>query len=375
MNFDFSDLQKELADQVQRALAKLCPIEEVRRVAETSSRYSEESWRTLGEMGALGAAVPEEYGGAGLGILELCAVAEQLGRALAPVPFLSSVGIVGQALIQYGTDEQKAKWLPRLASGEAIGCVADIETPGEIDPDTLATRFAGGRVTGTKPVVFDGQAADVALVLAQSTDGVRLLLVDLAQVGVVRRDVPAIDAAISVANVRFSDAHAEQLGLEAGWEAYRKILDMAAVLAAFEALGAAEETLIHSLNYAKQRKAFGRELASYQAIKHKLAQAYVKIQLARANCYYAAWTAQVGDQSFETAAPSAFLSALDAFSWIAQENNQVHGGICFTWEANCHFYYKRSKVLATRLGNRLEWKDRLVDRIEREAATPVDLAA
>ena len=190
-----------------------------------------------------------------------------------------------------------------------------------------------------------------------------LCLVDLDQPTVTRERVMSIDAATSVASLSFKDAKAEKLEGQADWSSYLRLLDAAAVLAAFEALGAAESALAAALGYSKQRKAFGRDIASYQSIKHKLARGYVNIQIARANCYFAAWAVSAGDAAIRTAASAALLSALDAFSYASRENNQVHGGVCFTWEADCHFFYKRAKVLATRLGAPSEWKARLVENL------------
>jgi acyl-CoA dehydrogenase len=368
MNFDFSDDQKELAEQTRKALERRCPLEEVRRVADTNEPFSHDAWSALSSLGALGAAVPEEYGGVGLGLLELCIVAEQIGRSLAPVPFLSTVGLVGTALQRFGSDAQRARWLPPLVEGKLIGCFADSEGAGEVAPSRVWARFENGALIGRKCAVIDGIAAQVAVVLARAQPSEAgsdycLCLVPLDQARVSRRPISAIDPAISVAEITFDSATAELLPEGTGWPRYEGLLDTAAVLLSFEALGAADAALEQALSYALQRRAFGRVIASYQAIKHKLAHIYVKTQLARANAYYAAWAGHSGDASLGSAAACAWLSATEAFSVAAQESNQVHGGISFTWEANCHLFYKRSKVLATRLGNRFSWKDRLVDRI------------
>ena len=168
MNFDFSDEQKQLREEARRFLADRCPPAAVRAVLEGAQSYDKGLWQGLAEMGFLGAAIPEAYGGVGLGHLELCVIAEELGRVLAPVPMASSIYLAAEALMAAGSEDQKASWLPRLASGEAIGCFALPEGVGKVTEAGVKASVSGGRLTGTKVPVTDGDIADLAVVAARA---------------------------------------------------------------------------------------------------------------------------------------------------------------------------------------------------------------
>lgn len=374
MNFDFSDDQKLLKDQAAKFLADKCKPDDVRRILEGDAPYDADLWKGLAEMGFLGTTIPEEYGGLGLGYLELCVIAEELGRACAPVPFSSSIYLAAEAIKRYGTEEQKQKWLPRLASGEAIGCFAMAEGVQPPSPRTIETRLADGKLTGTKMPVPDGDVADVAVVVAKSGPGtsegdITLALVDLSGPGVSREPVSTLDPTRSHAKITFDGAPAEVLGKEGeGWAAAQDLLNRAAVLIAFEQLGGTQAALDMARDYALERYAFGRPIGSYQAIKHKLADMYVKLELARGHCYYGAWALSTDSPELPLAAAGARVAATEAFRFAAQENIQTHGGIGFTWEANTQFYYRRSKLLALTLGAVGQWKDRIVRQLEQRNA-------
>lgn len=366
MNFDFSDDQKMLKEQVRRFLEDKCPIEEVRRVLENKADHSDVVWSGLCELGVAGAAIPEEYGGLGLGALELCVVAEELGKAAAPVPFSSSIYMAAEAIRMFGSEDQKRHWLPKLASGEAIGTLAAAEGPKAPLPTNLTSRYADGTVSGCKVPVADGNRADVMVCLVDSADGPSLVLVDLAQSAISRHAVETIDPARGHAQIEMDKASADILGeAGAGWAHYRRIEAGAAVLIGFEQVGGAEAAMNMAREYALERYAFGRQIGSYQAIKHKIADMYVRLELARSNCYYGAMVLANDGHDLEIAASAARVAATEAYRFNAQENIQVHGGIGFTWEANPQFHYRRSKLLALTLGSASRWKDRLVSELER----------
>ena len=373
MNFDFSDDQKMLQEQVRRFLADKCPPKTVRRVLESDETHADEVWRGLIEMGLTGAAIPEEFGGLGLGALELCVVAEELGRACAPVPFSSSVYLASEAIKLAGSAAQKKKYLPLLASGEAIGTVAASEGPTAASPRTVRAKFANGALTGTKNPVPDGEAATIAVVLVNSGgDGERALslaLVDLAGKGVDRSRVNTVDPTRKHARIDFRDAPAELLGGEGdGWKLLQQVYDSAAVLFAFEQIGGSEAALVMARDYALQRYAFGRQIGSYQAIKHKRADVYVKKELARSNAYYGAMMLAEGGADLPLAAAASRIAATDAYDFAAAECIQTHGGIGFTWEADTQFHYRRSRVLALNIGGPGTWKEKLVRRLEQQNA-------
>src|SRR5215472_10505041 len=170
MNFDFSDDQKMLKDQAHKFLSEQCTTKNVRKVFESKAPYDVQLWKAIGEMGWTGTAVPEAYGGLGLGYLELCVIAEELGRALAPAPFSWTVYLFAEALLAGGSEEQKKRLLPDVAAGKLVGTFARAEGPGAVLPKSIRTAFKGGKLTGTKIAVVDGVAADFAVVLARASD-------------------------------------------------------------------------------------------------------------------------------------------------------------------------------------------------------------
>ena len=373
MNFDFSPDQKELRDQARKFLAEHSSSTRVRRILDTDTPYDAALWRGMAEMGWQGTAIPEKFGGAGFGYLELCVLAEELGRSLAPTPFSSTIYLAAEALLRSGDAAQQKRWLPRIASGEAIGCLALAEGPHAPTAANIATRAANGRVTGTKAPVLDGDVADFAVVLARTADSgdraLSLLLVDLTGPGVTRAPVATVDPTRSHGKIAFADAPAEPLGAPGdGWALTERLLDRAAVLVAFEQVGGAQAALDLAREYAVGRFAFGRQIASFQAIKHKLADMYVGIELARSNTYYGAWALSKDAPELPIAAAASRVAATDAYYNAAKENIQTHGGMGFTWEFDCHLHYRRAKLTGLMLGSGRRWKDLLIARLEARAA-------
>ncbi|HEY7978540.1 MAG TPA: acyl-CoA dehydrogenase family protein [Rhizomicrobium sp.] len=370
MNFDFSDDQKMLRDQAHKFLSEKCTTKTVRKVFTSGDGYDKDLWKQIADMGWLGTAIPEDFGGLGLGYLELCVIAEELGRALAPVPFSSTVYLFAEALLAAGTDEQKKKYLPKVASGALIGTFARTEGAGAVTPKSIRTTFKGGKLSGKKIAVVDGAIADFAIVLARSSDdagerGTALAIVDLKGAGVKRSAEDSIDPSRKHAVIEFDGASAEALGKAGeGWSIAANVLNRAAIMTAFEQVGGSDSCLAMAKDYAMQRYAFGRLIASYQAIKHKLADMYVNTELARSNAYYGAWALSTNARELPLAAAAARVSATQAFDYASKENIQTHGGIGFTWEADCHFYYKRSRELGLSLGPQRTWKEKLVSELE-----------
>jgi alkylation response protein AidB-like acyl-CoA dehydrogenase len=375
MNFDFSDEQKQLREQARRFLAEKCPPKAVRHVLEGAAPYDKALWKGLAEMGFLGVAIPEEFGGAGAGHLELCVIAEEIGRVLAPVPFSSTMYLAAEAIMLAGTPEQKQKWLPAIASGDAIGTLALFEGQGNPSHKMIRTSTAQGVLTGTKKPVPDGAIADFAIVAARSvTSGretdIALYIVELGSDGVTRKSLQNLDPAHNQAEIVFDKCKAELLGPAGeGWSILMHVLDRAAVLMAFEQLGGSDRALEMGRDYALDRVAFGRPIGSFQAVKHLLADMYVSATLARSNCYYGAWALSTNAAELPQAAATARVSATQAFQHCSKNNIQVHGGMGFTWEFDCHLYYRRSNALALSLGSLSYWEDRLIDRMrERNVA-------
>ena len=371
MNFDFSDEQKQLQDQARRYLADKCPPSAVRAVLEGEQVYDRDLWTGLGEMGFLGAAIPEAYGGVGLGHLELCVIAEELGRAIAPVPVASSIYLAAEFLMAAGSEEQKLAWLPKLASGETIGTFAYGEGLGRVTEKSIKASVSNGKLSGTKTPVADGEIADVAVVAAREGGKVSLFLVDLTGPGVTRTAVDSIDPTRGQSTLTFQDAPAERLGAAGeGWRLAAEVMDRAAILLAFEQVGGSDRALEMGRDYALERMAFGRQIGSFQAVKHMLADMYVSATLVRSNAYYGAWALSTGSSELPVAAATARVSATQSFQHCAKNNIQVHGGMGFTWAFDCHLYYRRSNGLALALGSQSTWEDLLIDRLRQRNDAP-----
>jgi alkylation response protein AidB-like acyl-CoA dehydrogenase len=374
MNFDFSDDQKQLRDEARKFLTEKCPPKAVRTVLDGKEPYDRALWKGLAEMGFLGVAIPEAYGGAGAGHLELCVIAEEMGRALAAVPFSSTVYLAAEAILLAGSEAQKQKWLPRIASGEAIGTLALFEGKGNPSPKAIKLTANGGALNGVKKPVADGAIADFAVVAARTGSSGResdisLFIVDLKAGGVEVKSLTNIDPTRGQAEITFKDAKAEPLGATGeGWGVITQVLDRAAVLMAFEQVGGADRALEMGRDYALDRIAFGRPIGSFQAVKHMLADMYVSATLARSNCYYGAWALSTNASELPEAAAAARISATQAFQHCAKNNIQVHGGMGFTWEFDCHMYYRRANTTALGLGSLSYWEDQLIDRMRKKNA-------
>lgn len=369
MNFDFSEDEKLVRDQTARYLGDNCGLGVVRAVLDGEANHAEQVWRGLVDMGLTGTCIPEAQGGVDAGYLTLCLVAEQLGAHLAPTPFSSSVYLATEALMQFGTADQQQQWLPKLGDGSVIGTLAVTESVQELTAQTVTVEATGDSAGGTnlsgcKLIVPDGDIADVAAVLAKGVDGLGLYWVDLRDASVARSTVTTVDPTRNSASLTFAETPATALGAPGkGWEQLQRLQDRAAVLFSFEQLGGAQRALDMAVNYAQERFAFGRPIGSFQALKHMMADMYVALKLAESNCYYAAWALASDSPDLPLAAATARISATEAFQLCASDNIQVHGGMGFTWEFDCHMYYRRSNYLALQLGGVGTWENKLVDAL------------
>ncbi len=369
MNFYISEEQVMLREQARALLAECSAPNRLRRLIEQGAEWDEPLWREFGNLGFLGAAIPEAHGGLGLAALDLGVISEALGSANAALPFFSSIVLAAEAIRLGGSEEQHARWLPRLASGDVIATFAYAEGPAGFSAEAIRSTLAGGALSGTKTPVADGGIAQLAVVLARTASTPTLALVELDRPGVSRTRLESFDQLRAHYTLSFDGAAAEPL--EAGGDIIDQLFDGAAVQAAFEAVGGAEACLYMARDYALERRIFGRPLAGYQAIKHKLADILVAVELARSSAHFAAWTASHDPGALPVAAAGARLTAADAFERAARENLQVHGGIGYTWEANCHFYYRRERTLALGLAGREHWADRLIAHLASNGAQPV----
>jgi alkylation response protein AidB-like acyl-CoA dehydrogenase len=370
LNFDFSDDQKFLKTEARKFLEARSPTSAVRVVLNDDAvSFDKTLWKGVAEQGWLGTAIPEEFGGLGLGHIELCAIAEELGRSIAPIPFASTVYFVAEALMMAGSQEQKATLLPKIAAGELIGCFATSEGPGVVNAASLTCKVEGGKLIGVKIPVTDGDIADVAIVLATEGGKPGLFVVELNDASVTREVLKSVDPTRSVARLTFKGTAAKALGAAGeGIALSEAVMDRAAVLLAFEQVGGSDRCLEMAKDYALNRYAFGRVIGSYQAIKHKLADMYVKNEVARSNSYYGAWALNTNAAELPAAASACRIAACEAYWFASKENIQTHGGMGFTWEVDCHLFYRRSRQLGLVAGAPKVWKERLVTQLERRNA-------
>jgi acyl-CoA dehydrogenase len=361
MNFEFSEEQLFIRDQARNFLSRECTTSVVRSVLDTDTPFARDLWQKIADLGWTAMAIPESHGGLGLGYLELCVIAEELGRALAPVPFSSSVYLATEALKTWGSDEQKQQYLPALAAGELIGTLAMSE---DLGAPAVAARVQAGKLTGTKLPVPDGDVADFAVLNALDEAGEsRLYVVDLGDAAVQRDTLSSLDPSRSQARLTFDGATAQLLGDCAGDTELSELLDRAAVLLGFEQIGGCQSAMDMGIAYTRERYAFGRAIASFQAIKHKFADMFVALELARSNAYYGACALASDAPDLPLAAATARVSATDAYYLISKENIQAHGGMGFTWEFDCHLYYRRAQLLSSVIGTQPQWKEHLTTRL------------
>ncbi len=371
MDFDFSAEQKEIQHQARRMLAERCDLRAVRRVLDDGLAWDEGLWRQAAELGWLGTAIPEAYGGLGLGGDTLSVIAEELGRALAPLPVSSSIYLAAPCVLHAGSESQRREWLPGLASGERVATLAAAEGlvgVGEIARH--AARVTAGRLTGIKQPVPDGLLAHWAVVTAHDQNHEPgLYVVDLSGPGVAREGLASLDPTRPMARIAFDGAPARRLdGARDASATLRRVLDEAAVWIAFEQVGGADAALALSVDYARIRHAFGRAIGSFQGIKHKLADMYTRNQLARANACCGAWALTADADELPLAAASARVAACEAGEFAAKETIQTHGGIGATWEADPHLFYRRARVLQGLLGGPAVWREQLVEALQARIA-------
>ena len=365
MNLDFSDDQKFLQEEARKFLEKEGALLRNRNVLENESYIDAELWKKIVELGWTGIRIPEEYDGLGLGHLELCVIAEELGRFLAPVPYSSSVYLFTESIINYGSEQIKKEFLPKLVSGDIVGTLAVTEELHAPSASNIQVTYESGKLNGKKIAVPDAKVSTHALVVAKSTKGISLQIVDLSSEGVLIEHQETIDESRGHFSITFNNAEAQLIGDDvSGWEIYESIINQAAVLFSYEQIGGSQASLDMAVNYAKERYAFGRPIGSYQAIKHKLADMYIALTLAKSNCYYAAWALSTDSSDLPSASATARVSATKAYQLCSKENIQTHGGNGFTWEYDCHMFYRRSKLLSLNIGSLNNWKEKLVTSLE-----------
>ncbi len=364
MDFTYSEEQEMLREGARRFLSERCPIDRVREIVETDTGFDSELWDAVADQGWSAMHIPEEYGGAGFSYAETAILLHELGRVLAPIPFLSSAILAAEAVLTGGSEAQKAEWLPALAAGEAIGTLAVAEPGGGWDEAAVATTAVadgdGFAITGTKSFVTAGHMADLLIVAARLEGEVGLFLV--AGDAVASTKLVTLDTTRTQATIELAGSAAVRLGT-AGWDVVERVYDVAGAALAAEAVGGLERVLEMAVGYAKERKQFGRAIGSFQAVKHLCADMLVGLESARSAAGYAVWALATGSEELAVAAPLAKSYCSEAYFKAAGDNIQIHGGIGFTWEHDAHLYFKRAKSTELLLGSPARQRLVLADRI------------
>ncbi|MFM5924791.1 MAG: acyl-CoA dehydrogenase family protein [Novosphingobium sp.] len=364
MSILYDEGQQAIATESRRVLDARMDKDRLLKLLEQVGQHDGPFWDTAVEQGWTALAIPEEHGGLGLGLTELGLVAQACGAATSGAPFLTGGYGLSQALIQGSDAALAAAWLPRLASGEATGCVAFAEGNAALPP-VPAVNFADGRLTGAKPAVPGAFKADVALVWAESGGEPALVVADLS--GARRTAVESYDNSRLYADLSFDGAPATLVALGAAARTLAlDVLARMAVVTAHEQVGGAEALLFIARDYAVTRKAFGQLIGAFQSIKHRIAEMYALVEIARANCIHAA--ACEGTEEFLLAAADARISATEAYDTNARDCVQIHGGIGVTWELGLHLHMRRARSLAVECGSLLFWEDLLVNELTGEKA-------
>ena len=333
MEFALSEQQKMMQESIDAALAKACPLDRVRKAADGGEAVAADVWRMLVDLGVAGVLISEEHGGLGLGLLEAALISEALGKHVTPVPFVATAVMAPLSLMMAGTAAQQKRWLPKLASGEARASVAVTEYAGGARENAGVTA-SGGKLSGKAMFAIDFAGADIFIIADRSR---RLHLVEANAKGFTTRALPTIDRTRACGELVFNGVAAERLGeVDIG-----RVCDAGRVMLAADTLGSGWTMINKAVEYAKQRKQFGRIIASYQAVKHLCAEMAAQLEPGRALVWYAAYA--LDQRPEEAALVSAHAKSYlgEAGRFVARTATEVHGGIGITDMLGLHYWYKR----------------------------------
>jgi alkylation response protein AidB-like acyl-CoA dehydrogenase len=376
MNFGFNEEQELLRSTARKFFENEVGSETVRRLMETAEGMTAELWTKLGEQGWLGLVFPDQYDGMGLGLVDLVVLMEEMGRAVVPGPYFSTVLLGGLAILEAGSEAQKKEWLPKIGAGEKRVALAWMEPSAQLGPAgiALAAVEKGGKYTlsGTKLFVHDAHTADALEVAARTrpgagADGVSLFLLSRGAKGLQVSLLPTMDQTRKLCEVTLSDvtvgADALLGAAGSGWAPLARVLDRATVALCAEMCGGAQKVLDMTVEYAKIRQAFGRPIGSYQGVKHRAADMLVDVENSKSITYYAAWALDEGTAEAPLAVSMAKAYVSDAYRRVAAAGIQLHGGIGFTWEHDLHLYFKRAKGSEFTFGDATHHRERVAQLV------------
>ncbi len=350
MDFDFSPDQYTLRDEARRFLEQQCPTSHVREFIDDPTGWSRDLWKRMADLGWMALPFPEDVGGLGQSFLDLVLLLGELGRAIAPVPFLSSTAMAGQVILRHGTEEQRKRYLPGIAAGERIATIAINQK--NLTGDGVETSNDGttATLTGTREHVLDAPAADLFVVAANVDGKPAWFVVDEGATVTPRK---GFDLTRTIGSVSFDGTPAEAL------DGFQEGLRLCIAAACAEMVGTGDKILDLTVAYAKEREQFGRPIGSFQAIKHKCAEMLADLEPSRSAAYYACWAAATDAEDADLAVSVAKSFGSEALARVAAEGVQVHGGIAFTWEHDMHLYQKRIKSMQALFGDEVDHRERI----------------
>ena len=356
MQFGLSESQEFLKDSARKFFAGECPSAEMRRLMETESGYDAALWSKLTDQGYTGIIFPEEYGGVGLGKVELMLLMEEAGRALLTGPFFSTVVLAGTVLDAVSTPANKEKYLAPICRGEVRATVAILEAGASWNPRDIQVSATNGHLSGEKFFVPDAAIADFIIVVARNG----VFVVDSKARGLKISPMSGMDLTRKLYVVEFSNTPAEEIG---STKNLPQAFNIAAAALAAELVGGMQRTLEITVEYAKTRKQFGKPIGMFQAVQHQCADMYLETESSRSAVYYAGWALEENSPDAATAVSIAKMYASDAGRTVGNRGIQIHGGMGFTWENDIHLYYRRAKASETAFGDATFHRERIASMV------------
>jgi alkylation response protein AidB-like acyl-CoA dehydrogenase len=364
MQFGLSESQQILKNNARKFFAAECPMSEVRRIMETDDAHDDKLWKHMAEQGFLSVVIPEDAGGMGLGYVELAALTEEMGRALVPGAFISTL-LASAAIHASGSTAHLAE----IGSGAKIATLALLEANASWDPDAVAMTANDGRLTGEKLFVTDAGVADVIVVAARDRGELALYAIQARQLA--KSAMPAMDLTRRLYKVEFNGEEGELLARgDAARKALDHALDVATIALCAEMTGGMQRTMEIAVEYAKTRKQFGKPIGQYQAVQHQCADMLLWTESSRSAAYYAAWAMTEGIASARAAVSVAKVYASDACREVGNRGVQVQGGMGFTWENDTHLFYRRAKASEIAFGDATFHRERIAKFVIGPIAIP-----
>lgn len=383
MEFELNETQKLFQRSARELFAQECPPTLVREMIEKNEPYSDAVWKLLVDQGWTGLIFAEEDGGLGLGMVEMAVAFEEMGRALLPGAFLSTVALAGSLIEKACSPEYRATRLQAICEGQSKATVALLEESANWNPDAVtmtATPVEGGyRLTGEKLFVSDASAADCIVTVVGAGPGLVLAFVDAKAPGVTIKPMPGLDATRSLSAVEFNDVMVNTEDVMAdsakARAAIEHALDVATLALSAEMVGGMQWLLEASVEYAKTRKQFGKPIGQFQAVQHHCANMLLMTESARSAVYYAAWVMGNDPEQAPLAVSMAKAYASDGYREVGNLAVQVHGGVGFTWDESVHFYYKRAKASELMFGDATYHRERIASLVIDRASEPARAAS